>query len=115
MARGVPIYRLSRAAVFPDPALAEPDGLLAVGGDLSPERLLTAYAEGIFPWFNEDGPILWWSPDPRLVLDPAALHVPRSLERTLRRGRYRVTADAAFDRVIARCVGGLGGGAFAQP
>jgi leucyl/phenylalanyl-tRNA--protein transferase len=105
MARSVPIYRLSRAAVFPDPALAEPDGLLAVGGDLSPERLLTAYAEGIFPWFNEDGPILWWSPDPRLVLDPAALHVPRSLERTLRRGRYRVTADAAFDRVIARCAG----------
>jgi leucyl/phenylalanyl-tRNA--protein transferase len=99
----VPIYRLSREAVFPDPALAEPDGLLAVGGDLSPERLLTAYAEGIFPWFSEDSPILWWSPDPRLVLDPAALHVPRSLERTARRGRYRVTADAAFERVIQRC------------
>jgi leucyl/phenylalanyl-tRNA--protein transferase len=99
----VPIYRLPREPVFPDPERAEPDGLLAVGGDLSPERLLTAYAEGIFPWFSEGTPILWWSPDPRLVLDPPALHVPRSLARTMRRGLYRVTADAAFDRVIRRC------------
>jgi leucyl/phenylalanyl-tRNA---protein transferase len=99
----VPIYRLPREPVFPDPERAEPDGLLAVGGDLSPERLLTAYAEGIFPWFSEGTPILWWSPDPRLVLDPPALHVPRSLARTMRRGPYRVTADAAFDRVIRRC------------
>ena len=100
---GVPIYRLPRETVFPDPALAEPDGLLAVGGDLAPERLLTAYAEGIFPWYDASSPILWWSPDPRLVLDPAALHVPRSLRRAFRSGRYRVTADAAFSRVIARC------------
>jgi leucyl/phenylalanyl-tRNA---protein transferase len=99
----VPIFRLSRDAVFPDPALSEPDGLLAVGGDLSPERLLTAYAEGIFPWFGDDSPILWWSPDPRLVLDPAAVHVPRSLARTIRHGRFRVTADTAFERVIRRC------------
>jgi leucyl/phenylalanyl-tRNA--protein transferase len=101
----VAIYRLPREPVFPDPSLAEPDGLLAVGGDLSPERLLTAYAEGIFPWFGEGSPILWWSPDPRLVLEPASLHVPRSLRKGLRRGTYRVTADAAFERVIQRCAG----------
>jgi leucyl/phenylalanyl-tRNA---protein transferase len=99
----VPIYRLGREVAFPDPALAEPDGLLAVGGDLSPERLLTAYAEGIFPWFDDRSPILWWSPDPRLVLDPEALHVSRSLARTIRRGAYRVTADSAFEQVIRRC------------
>lgn len=97
------VYRLGRPIVFPDPALADPDGLLAVGGDLSPERLLAAYAEGIFPWYDERTPILWWSPDPRLVLDPPALHVSSSLARTLRRGVYRVTADAAFEAVIRRC------------
>jgi leucyl/phenylalanyl-tRNA--protein transferase len=99
----VPIHRLPPEPVFPDPARADPDGLLAVGGDLSPERLLAAYARGIFPWFDEDSPILWWSPDPRLLLDPGDLHVPRSLQRTLRRGRYRVTADRAFEQVIRRC------------
>ncbi len=99
----MPIFRLPREVAFPDPALAEPDGLLAVGGDLSPARLLEAYALGIFPWFDEENPILWWSPDPRLVLEPAALHVPRSLARALRRGAFRVTADTAFERVIRRC------------
>lgn len=99
----VPVHRLPRQPVFPDPARAEPDGLLAVGGDLSPERLLTAYAEGIFPWYGEGSPILWWSPDPRLVLEPGRLHVPRSLRKTIRLGSYRVTADTAFERVIARC------------
>ncbi|HVI76323.1 MAG TPA: leucyl/phenylalanyl-tRNA--protein transferase [Anaeromyxobacteraceae bacterium] len=99
----MPVYRLPREPVFPEPAEAEPDGLLAVGGDLSPERLLEAYAAGIFPWYSEGGPILWWSPDPRLVLDPAALHVPRSLERALRRGRYHVRSDTAFGEVIRRC------------
>jgi leucyl/phenylalanyl-tRNA--protein transferase len=99
----VPIYRLGRAVSFPDPAHAEPDGLLAIGGDLSPERLLAAYAQGIFPWFDERSPILWWSPDPRLVLDPPDLHVSRSLERTIRRGAYRVTADTAFERVMRCC------------
>jgi leucyl/phenylalanyl-tRNA--protein transferase len=99
----VTLHRLSRAIAFPDPSLAGPDGLLAVGGDLAPERLVAAYALGIFPWFNDDTPILWWSPDPRLVLFPAEMHVPRSLARSLRRGRYRVTADRAFARVIRRC------------
>jgi leucyl/phenylalanyl-tRNA--protein transferase len=99
----VPIYRLPREHVFPEPREAEPDGLLAVGGDLSPERLLRAYAEGIFPWFSEGSPILWWSPDPRLVLEPGWLHVPRSLARTIRRGRFVVQADTAFSDVIRRC------------
>ncbi len=99
----MPIFRLGRDVAFPDPARAEPDGLLAVGGDLRPERLLSAYALGIFPWFDASSPILWWSPDPRLVLEPERLHVSRSLQRTIRRGRYRVTADTAFERVIRRC------------
>jgi leucyl/phenylalanyl-tRNA--protein transferase len=101
----VPIFRLPREIAFPDPEQAEPDGLLAVGGDLSPERLLAAYAAGIFPWFAEGTPILWWSPDPRLVLEPARLHVSQSLRRTLRRGRFRVTSDLAFERVLRRCAG----------
>jgi len=99
----VPIFRLPREVAFPDPEQAEPDGLLAIGGDLSPERLVAAYAAGIFPWFNEEAPLLWWSPDPRLVLEPGWLHVPRSLERILRRGRYRLSADTAFEQVIRRC------------
>jgi leucyl/phenylalanyl-tRNA--protein transferase len=99
----VPIFRLPREIVFPDPELAEPDGLLAVGGDLSPERLLAAYAAGIFPWFGEGSPILWWSPDPRFALEPGWVHVSQSLRRTIRRGRYRVSADEAFERVIRRC------------
>jgi leucyl/phenylalanyl-tRNA--protein transferase len=99
----VPIFRLGRDIAFPDPARAEPDVLLAVGGDLRPERLLSAYALGIFPWFDASSPILWWSPDPRLVLEPERLHVARSLQRTIKRGRYRVTSDTAFERVIRRC------------
>lgn len=97
------IYRLGREIAFPDPSLAEPDGLLAVGGDLGPERLLAAYAEGIFPWYDERSPILWWSPDPRLVLEPEALHVSRRLARTLRQGRFRVSSDTAFEEVIRSC------------
>jgi leucyl/phenylalanyl-tRNA---protein transferase len=99
----VTVFRLPREVAFPEPRLAEPDGLLAVGGDLAPERLVAAYAAGIFPWYSRGQPILWWSPDPRFVLEPERLHVPRSLQRTLRRGRYRVTADEAFHRVIEGC------------
>jgi len=90
---------------FPDPSLAEtdPDGLLAVGGDLAPERIVQAYRQGIFPWYGEDQPILWWSPDPRMVLFPDDLHVSRSLAKELRRKRFRVTFDLAFDRVIEAC------------
>lgn len=99
----MPVYRLNEEPVFPDPSRAEPDGLLAVGGDLTPERLLRAYAAGIFPWYGDDNPILWWSPDPRLVLDPSRLHASHSLRQTLRQGRFRVTADQAFEKVIGRC------------
>ncbi len=98
----MPVFRLDERLVFPPPELAE-DGLLAVGGDLSPDRLLLAYAMGIFPWYDEGQPILWHSPDPRLVLSAAELHVSRSLERTLRRGTFRVTFDAAFGRVVDAC------------
>jgi len=90
---------------FPDVehALQEPDGLLAVGGDLQPERLLYAYRNGIFPWYGPDQPILWWSPDPRLLLYPEQLHVSHSLAKTLRQQRFRVTFDQAFDQVIQAC------------
>lgn len=99
----MPVYRLPDEVAFPDPRRAEPEGLLAVGGDLSPERLLTAYALGIFPWYSEGEPVLWWSPDPRLVLRPGGLRISRRLSRTIRSGRFRLTADRAFNRVMGRC------------
>ncbi|NGZ05927.1 MAG: leucyl/phenylalanyl-tRNA--protein transferase [Magnetococcales bacterium] len=97
------IFRLSHDLTFPNPELAEPEGLLAIGGDLSPKRLLAAYIEGIFPWYSKGDPILWWSPNPRLVLDPKELHVARTLRKSLRRGHYLVTFDCAFARVIRAC------------
>ena len=84
-------------------ALRDPNGLLAAGDELSTERLLQAYERGIFPWFGDGDPVLWWSPDPRMVLATAALNVSRSLRKTLRSGRYRVTADTAFPAVIDAC------------
>ena len=86
-------------------ALERPNGLLAVGGDLSPERLLAAYRRGIFPWYEEGQPILWWTPDPRLVIDPRRFHVSRSLRRTLNRGRFEIRIDTAFAAVVAACAG----------
>jgi leucyl/phenylalanyl-tRNA---protein transferase len=99
----MPVFALDESLVFPDPALATPEGLLAVGGDLSPERLELAYREGIFPWYSEGRPILWWSPSPRLVLLPEELVVQRSLKKAIRRAPYRLTMDEAFDRVIDAC------------
>jgi len=84
-------------------ALRDPNGLLAAGGDLSPERLLDAYAHGIFPWFGEEDPLLWWSPDPRMVLYTAELHVSRSLRKTIRSGRFHVTLDTCFTDVMNGC------------
>jgi leucyl/phenylalanyl-tRNA--protein transferase len=98
----MPVYRLSAELAFPPPDLAEPSGLLAVGGDLSSERLLLAYALGIFPWY-EKPPILWFSPDPRMVIEPARLHVARRLRRRLRQGQFALSLDAAFPRVIRAC------------
>ncbi len=95
----------SDPAHFPDPgyALEEPNGLLAVGGDLSPARLLNAYRQGIFPWFSEGQPILWWSPDPRAVLIPDQFRPSRSLRKNLRKHPFRVTLDTAFAEVIEAC------------
>ena len=84
-------------------ALRDPNGLLAAGADLSPERLLDAYARGIFPWFGDDDPLLWWSPDPRMVLAVSDIRISRSLRRVLRSGRFHVTMDTAFAEVMAGC------------
>ena len=96
---------LERDSPFPPvrSALAYPNGLLAAGGDLSPERLLEGYRRGIFPWFSEGDPILWWSPDPRMVLFPDELKVSRSLAKSLRNRRYEVRFDSAFDATMAGC------------
>ncbi len=102
----VTIERINRNSLeFPDTqqALSYPNGLLAVGGDLSLKRLLRAYQRGIFPWYEDPQPILWWSPDPRSVLFPAEINISRSLAKTLRRDRFRVTADTAFHRVLSGC------------
>jgi leucyl/phenylalanyl-tRNA---protein transferase len=99
----MPVFQLDERLVFPPPELADPDGLLAVGGDLRPERLLLAYSSGIFPWPTEGFPLLWHSPDPRFVLRPSELHVPRSLRKIIRKGRYRCTLDTAFAKVMAAC------------
>ena len=99
------LTRDSPANAFPDPELAldEPNGLLAVGGDLGPRRLLYAYRHGIFPWFSEGQSILWWSPDPRAILWPDSLRMSRTLRRTLRRGAFTVTTNTAFDQVVRGC------------
>jgi leucyl/phenylalanyl-tRNA---protein transferase len=99
----MPIFRLREDPIFPSPDYADPTGLLAVGGDLSSERLLEAYRLGIFPWYSDDQPILWWSPDPRLVLQLGDFKVSRSLRKTLKNGVFRVTLDHAFEEVIRAC------------
>lgn len=97
------VYRLSDDLVFPHPSLADEDGLLAVLGDLSPERLLLAYSNGIFPWYSEDEPILWWSPDPRFVLYPQDIRISHSMKKLLKKGTYRVTFNNCFGDVISNC------------
>ena len=99
----MPIYRLVDEPIFPPPEYADPSGLLAVGGDLSNERLLEAYRLGIFPWYSEDQPILWWSPDPRLVLDLKDFKISRSLRKTLKKEVFQITFDHAFEEVIRSC------------
>ncbi len=96
------VEELARVYPFPDPRRADQPGLLAYGGDLEPERLLAAYAQGVFPWYDED-PILWYSPDPRMVLLPGEIHVGRSLEKTIRAKPYVLTMDRAFGEVIRAC------------
>ena len=99
----MPIYMLSEALLFPPPELASESGLLAVGGDLSPQRLLAAYRKGIFPWYSEQDPILWWSPDPRMVLYPSRFHVSRSMRRIINKAIFKVTMDTQFDTIIENC------------
>ncbi|MBI2425314.1 MAG: leucyl/phenylalanyl-tRNA--protein transferase [Candidatus Hydrogenedentes bacterium] len=98
----MPVYRLTKELIFPPPALAE-DGLLAVGGDLSVDRLILAYSQGIFPWYSQGEPIMWWSPDPRMVLFPESFRCTQRLARTIRQGVFEVTFDQAFPEVIRAC------------
>lgn len=97
------IYRLTKEIIFPHPELADEDGILAVGGDLSPKRLLLAYSNGIFPWFSQNEPIIWWSPDPRFVLYPNEIRISHSMSKLLRRNTYKITFDTCFEEVISMC------------
>jgi leucyl/phenylalanyl-tRNA--protein transferase len=99
------IQRLAPGSDFPptSEALEYPNGLLAVGGDLSPQRLISAYRKGIFPWYEEPQPVLWWTPDPRSVLLPDELHISRSLRKTLRKNTFRLAIDRQFTRVMHEC------------
>ena len=97
------VYQLPNEIVFPHPSLANDDGLLAIGGDLSPERLLTAYANGIFPWYSEDDPILWWSPNPRCVLFPKEFKPAKSLRLLKNKNIFECRFDCNFEAVIQNC------------
>jgi leucyl/phenylalanyl-tRNA--protein transferase len=99
----MPLFRLSEKIDFPPAWLARSDGLLCIGGDLGLERLLLAYQSGIFPWFSEGEPLLWWSPDPRLVLFPQAIKISRSLKKKIKRTPFRITVDNAFEQTIVSC------------
>ncbi len=97
------VYFLNSRIMFPDPSEAEPGGLLAVGGDLSPERLLLAYENGIFPWYSEEDPILWFSPDPRMVFLPGDFRFSKTLLKTVSSGKFLVRADTDFTAVVENC------------
>ncbi len=99
----MPVFQLTAEPVFPNPALARKDGLLAVGGDLSSERLIQAYAQGIFPWYAQGEPLLWWSPNPRMVLFPQNFKRHKNLKKTVRKNVFKVTFDVAFEEVIKQC------------
>lgn len=97
------VFQLDERLVFPNPELAEPDGLLAVGGDLSPERLMLAYSQGIFPWYSDQNPILWYSPHERFVLFPSELKVSKSMRKVINSGQFQMTLDQDFSAVINAC------------
>ncbi|MDX2247034.1 MAG: leucyl/phenylalanyl-tRNA--protein transferase [Bacteroidia bacterium] len=99
----MPVYGLTEELIFPPPHLSNRDGILAVGGDLSPERLLLAYSMGIFPWYSEEDPIIWWSPNPRLVLYPSDLKISRSMRPVFNQGKFIFTTDQAFREIISSC------------
>jgi len=99
----MPLFRLSEKIEFPPAWLARSDGLLCIGGDLCPKRLVLAYRNGIFPWFSHSEPILWWSPDPRLVLFPSEVRVSKSLKKTIRKAYFSIRIDTAFEQTIVAC------------
>ena len=97
------IFEIGKEIAFPPPVYAEPDGLLAVGGDLNIDRLLTAYSSGIFPWFNANDPILWWSPDPRPIFIPGKIKVSKSLRKAIEKNLFQITIDRDFSGVLEGC------------
>ena len=97
------VYRLSNDLVFPNPSLSDDDGLLAIEGDLSVQRLLLAYSNGIFPWYSDDDPILWWSPDPRFIIYPKDIKTSHSMKKLIKKNTYKVTFDTCFRDVISNC------------
>jgi len=99
----MPVFYLTDEHIFPPPHLAEKEGLLAVGGDLSQDRLLLAYRMGIFPWYSNEEPILWWSPDPRLVLYPEEIRISKTLKKVIKKDKFEITLDQAFESVIHAC------------
>ncbi len=99
----MPIFQLTEEILFPHPNLAEENGLLAIGGDLSPERLVAAYKAGIFPWFSDNDPILWWFTSPRLVIYPEEFKIPKRLLRYMKKPLFQITMDKAFEQVISNC------------
>lgn len=99
----MPIYQLTASPIFPDPVYADENGLLAIGGDLSLERLLAAYSQGIFPWYSQGEPPLWWFTDPRLVIFPDEFKVSKRLARTLRNTPFKITFDQDFEGVVSAC------------
>ena len=99
----MPIYQLTDEIIFPNPELAEEDGLLAIGGDLRWERLVLAYCNGIFPWYNEDDPILWWCTKPRFIIKPNEVRISKSMKRVFNRGEFKVTFNNDFEGVISNC------------
>jgi len=99
----MPVFYLTDQHIFPPPQLAEKEGLLAVGGDLSQDRLLLAYSMGIFPWYSDEEPVLWWSPDPRLVLYPKEIKISKTLKKIIKKDEFAITMDQAFTGVIREC------------
>lgn len=98
----MPIYQLTDELIFPHPSLAE-DGILAIGGDLSPERLILAYSNGIFPWYNEGEPIIWHAPNPRFVLKPKDLKISKSMKQVIQKNTFQISLNQAFEQVIRNC------------
>ena len=99
----MPVFKLSEELVFPSPELARDDGILAIEGDLSPDRILLAYSNGIFPWYSKGQPIIWWCPDPRFVLFPKKITISHSLKKGIKRNKFKITYDKDFRSVITGC------------